>query len=188
VADDAWLGQAPPEEILAGAAVLRRTCPGDTAALVEAVNASLEHLRPWMPWAQLSASAESIGAFLAGADASWQAGTEFQYLIAEPDSRAVLGCCGLHARLEGGALEIGYWVHVEQVRRGLASAAAGALTQAALGLPGVSRVEIHCSAANIASAGVPRRLGFRLDRMEHHPPSTPGETDEFMIWVRERRV
>jgi hypothetical protein len=81
------------------------------------------------------ASVESIGAFLSGADAFWQAGNEFQYLIAEADSAAVLGGCGLHARLGdgGGALEIGYRVHVDNVRRGLASAAAGALTQAAFG-------------------------------------------------------
>jgi hypothetical protein len=38
----------------------------------------------------------------------------------EASSRAILGCCGLHACLGIGALEIGYWVHVGHVRRGLA--------------------------------------------------------------------
>jgi len=188
MAEAAWLTDAPRDELLAAPAVLVRTRLADTDALVEAVNASLEHLRPWMPWAQVAATTESIGSFLAAADASWEARTEFQYLITEAETRAILGCCGLHARRGVGALEIGYWVHVGQVGRGLASAAAGALTQAALGLPGVSRVEIHCDAANTASAGVPRRLGYRLDRIEDHSPSTPGETDAFMIWIHQRTV
>lgn len=164
---------------------LRRTSLADTDGLVEAVNASLEHLRPWMPWAQVAATTESIGGFLAGADASWEARTEFQYLItaAEANSRVVLGCCGLHARLGVGALEIGYWVHVGHVRRGLASAAAATLTRAGLQLPGVSRMEIHCDPANSASAGVPQRLGYRLDRIETRLPATSGETDALMIWI-----
>lgn len=180
----AWLA-APPEDLLAERAVLLRAHLSDAEALVDAVNASREHLRPWMPWAWVPATPESIGSFLAGADASWEGRTEFQYLIADAGSRAVLGCCGLHARIGAGALEIGYWVRVDRVRRGLASAAAGALTRAAFGLPDVERVEIHCDAANVASARVPRRLGYRLDRIENHTPTTPGETDKFMIWIHE---
>lgn len=183
--DAPWLLEAPPAELPAAAVILRRSSPADTDALVEAVNASLEHLRPWMPWAQVAATTESIGTFLAGANDSWDARIEFQYLITEPGSPTILGCCGLHARLGIGALEIGYWVHAGHVRRGLATTAARALTSAGLRLSGVSRVEIHCDAANRASAGVPRRLGYRLDRIENRPPTTPGETDDHMIWVYE---
>jgi len=186
VSEEAWATQAPSEELPAGPAVLVRTAIGDTDALVATVNASLDHLRPWMPWAQVPATTESIGTFLAGANAAWEAGTEFQYLMAEPDTRSIVGCCGLHARLGVGALEIGYWVHVDHLRRGLASSAARALTEAAFGIDAVTRLEIHCDAANTASAGVPRRLGYRLDRVEAHPPSAPGETGRLVIWVLER--
>ena len=183
MSEQAWLTEAPLAELPAASVVLRRTSRGDTDALVHAVNASLEHLRPWMPWARTAATSESIGAFLAAADATWEARTEFQYLITEPDSRTVLGCCGLHARLGSGALEIGYWVHVGHLRCGVAATAAAALTRTGLRLPGVSRIEIHCDVANSASAGVPRRLGFRLDRIERRTPFTPGETGAQMIWV-----
>lgn len=183
--DAPWLSEAPPAELPADPVILRKSSRADTDALVEAVNNSLEHLRPWMPWAQIAATTESIGSFLADANASWQARTEFQYLITEPGSPTILGCCGLHARLGIGALEIGYWVHVGHVRRGLASTAASALTSAGLRLPGVSRMEIHCDAANHASAGVPRRLGYRLERIENRPPTAPRETDAHMIWVYE---
>jgi RimJ/RimL family protein N-acetyltransferase len=56
----------------------------------------------------------------------------------------------------------------------------------ALALPGVSRAEIHCDEANTASAAIPRRLGYRLDRIEERKPEAPGESGRLMIWVRER--
>jgi RimJ/RimL family protein N-acetyltransferase len=47
----------------------------------------------------------------------------------------------------------------------------------------VRRVEIHCDEANIASAAIPRKLGYRLDRIERRMPEAPGESGRLMIWV-----
>lgn len=46
---DSWLH--PPLEVLAGWLTCRRVQMTDSDALYEAVVASSEHLRPWMPWA-----------------------------------------------------------------------------------------------------------------------------------------
>lgn len=181
----AWLDQRPPEQMDAGYFHLTRVTPDDAPALIDAVNASLSHLRPWMPWAQNPATPESIGTFLRGADLQWDGFREFQFVIREAPSGPIIGCCGLHTRLGVGALEIGYWVHVDHVGRGVATAGAGALTVAALGLRSVGRVEIHCDAANLRSAAVPAKLGYRLERTEPRPPTTPGETEDQMVWVRE---
>src|SRR5205085_1997863 len=76
---------------------------------------------------------------------------------------------GLHTRRGTGVLEIGYWVHRAWTRRGIASAAAGALTTTAFGLHGIERVEIRCDATNAASAGAPQRLGFALESIVFRP-------------------
>ena len=178
-----WLVSRPPVSTEANGLLLERALPRDNADLVEAVNDSLDHLSPWMPWAQERATTESIGAFLAQATSDWDAGTEFQYLLRRGTSSPIIGCCGLHARIGTGALEIGYWVRVGHLRQGVATAAAGALTTTALALAEVERVEIRCDAANTRSALVPPKLGYRRDRIEHRPPTTPGETDQHMIWV-----
>jgi RimJ/RimL family protein N-acetyltransferase len=47
----------------------------------------------------------------------------------------------------------------------------------------VRRVEIHCDEANTASAAIPRKLGYRLDRVIAHEPEAPGESGRRMIWV-----
>ena len=64
------------------------------------------------------------------------------------------------ARIGDGGLEIGYWVHPGFTGRGVATAAAAALTEAALALPGIDRVEIHHDILNLASGRVPAKLGY----------------------------
>lgn len=178
----------PPELLrLAGGVSLHRRSTGHTAALNAAVRANLDHLRPWLEWAAEAPSrAQTAEATRAGA-AAWDAGTDFIYLVgldARPGS--VIGSCGLHGRIGPGALEIGYWVGTEHVGRGIATTAAGALTGAALALPGIGRVEIRCDQANTASAAVPRKLGYRLDRIADTAVRAPGETGRQLVWVKER--
>ncbi|MGD0391723.1 MAG: GNAT family N-acetyltransferase [Acidimicrobiales bacterium] len=182
---DRWLTR-PSESIRAAGVTLHRARVEDLGELVDAVNASLAALRPWMPWAQVPATHRSIGEFLDQAELDWERGREFQFAIRgrrDTEPEALIGFCGLHDRIGAGGLEIGYWVRSECTGRGVATSAASALTASALGLDGVSRVEIHCDAANVRSAAVPPKLGFRLDRIEIRPPTSPGETDRHMIWV-----
>jgi RimJ/RimL family protein N-acetyltransferase len=95
----------------------------------------------------------------------------------------VVGAAGLHRRIGPRAIEIGYWVHVDHTGRGIATRVAAALTEAALALPDVDRVEIHCDRANVRSAAIPRRLGYRLERIEDDDVTAPAETGRSMVWV-----
>jgi len=189
----------PPERVVAGPLVLRRVHADDAGAIAVAVRTSLEHLRPWMPWATPDAAdLRSQLVRVAEADELWESGTGFIYvmiardtgppgpdasgMVSDPDGEFV-GTIGLHRRPADDAVEIGYWTVAAKTRRGYATAAARAMTQVALALPGARRVEIHCDEANTASAGVPRKLGYRLDRVEKHDKEAPGERGRRMIWV-----
>jgi RimJ/RimL family protein N-acetyltransferase len=175
-----------PAELIAGPRVtLRRFCAADADQLVEAVNDTLDELRPWMPWAAQPATEEGMATVLREAVSAWDEKREFSYTIASTgDGRyPLVGCCGLHDRIGAGSLEIGYWVRTGHSGHGIGTEAASMLTRAALALPGVGRVEIRCDEANARSAAIPRKLGFRLERIERRPPDTPGETDSRMIWA-----
>jgi len=177
---------APPEQIDAGMLVLRRLRMADVGAIAAAVGASLEHLRPWMPWASPEAAdPRTQRARVAEADEMWAAGTDYIYSVFTAEEGVLVGAIGLHRRVGDAGIEIGYWIAERQTRRGFATAAAEALTSVALVLPGVRRVEIHCDGANTASAAIPRKLGYRLDRVIAHEPEAPGESGRRMIWVRE---
>ena len=185
----AWPGApaaSPPAELRAGPLLLRRMRENDATGVAATVGASLAHLRPWMPWATPEAADHrNQRARIAEADDLWEAGTDYIYLILVAHDGVLAGTIGLHRRVGDGGIEIGYWIAVGHTRRGYATAAARAMTSLAFTLPGVRRVEIHCDEANVPSAGVPRKLGFRMDRIEPHDPEAPGERGQRMIWVCE---
>jgi RimJ/RimL family protein N-acetyltransferase len=176
---------APPEQVDAGLLILRRLRLADTVAIAAAVAASMDHLRPWMPWATPDAADPRTQRIrVAEADEMWAQGTDYIYSVIAAEGGVLTGEIGLHRRLSDGGAEIGYWIAEQQTRRGFGTAAAGALTAVALRLPGVTQVEIHCDEANVASAAIPRKLGYRLDRVIPHEPEAPGESGRRQIWVR----
>ena len=173
-------GNERPNELIEHAPVtLRRFRADDLDALFQAVTESLDHLRPWMPWAA-DYSRASAEEYLAGSVKGWDEGTEYNYAIMTGGT--LVGGIGLMTRFGPGGLEIGYWVHRAYTGRGLATAATAALIGQAFGLPGVDWLEIVHDELNVASGGVPRKLGFtEVERRPLDPP-TPAGTGVGVVW------
>jgi RimJ/RimL family protein N-acetyltransferase len=111
-------------------------------------------------------------------------GRDFVYGVFSRDERQVLGGSGLHTRLDARALEIGYWIHVDHINKGLATELAAALTKVAFEVHRVDRVEIHCDPNNVRSAAVPRKLGFVHEATLRRRAQTPdGKPRDSMIWT-----
>jgi RimJ/RimL family protein N-acetyltransferase len=151
----------PPYLIRTERLAIRCWDPRDAPLLKEALDTSLEHLRPWMPWAAdepkpLEEKAELLRTFRGRFDL----GEDFVYGIFTRDETEVVGGTGLHTRVGPGALEVGYWVRASRVGHGVAREATAALTAAAFRVCGVDRVEIRVDPANAASLRIPRALGF----------------------------
>jgi RimJ/RimL family protein N-acetyltransferase len=169
----------PAELIECGAVILRRCRVDDLDALLEAVASSVDHLTPWMPWAK-GYSREAQGEFLAKAEQNWADGTAYNYAITT--GGVLAGSISLMARIGPGGLEIGYWVHRAYTRRGFATTAAAALVEQAFQLPGIERVEIVHDELNVASGGIPRKLGFtQTGRRPLDPPPAAG-TGTGVVW------
>ncbi|MDQ1746157.1 MAG: hypothetical protein QOD07_420 [Frankiaceae bacterium] len=171
----------PRELTLPTGEVLRPFGPADLDQLVAVVNDNLERLRPWMPWAQQPVTAESQGEFLAGSLRNWADGTDFVYGVFAGD--AIVGGTGLHTRRGPGVLEIGYWLAAAAEGRGLVTAATRVLAEVAASYDEVAEVVICCDEANVRSAAVPRRLGFRLAGVEAVEPKAAGETGWHQVWT-----
>jgi histidinol-phosphate/aromatic aminotransferase/cobyric acid decarboxylase-like protein/RimJ/RimL family protein N-acetyltransferase len=174
----------PPEHIAAGGLLIRRWNRHDIPARQSALTASHDHLRRWLPWADPPPAHQDQQAYLRQCDQAWASGQEFSYGIFDTGTGQLLGAIALHARIGAGALEIGYWVHAHHTGNGIITRSVEALTQAALTINGIQRVEIHCDQANTASTAIPRRLGYHLDRIETRTPRTPSETGHWMIWSK----
>jgi RimJ/RimL family protein N-acetyltransferase len=172
---------------LDGGAFLRQLTVEDAAALALSVRDSLDHLRPWMPWAnEQSADRAFQRQRLVAAPAKAASGEEWQYGLFRDGVAQLLGSFGLMTRMGPGTVEIGYWLHVDAGGRGDATRAAGALTDVALATAGVSRVYICCDEANTRSAAIPQRLHFTLAETVTRAPEAPGECGRLMLWARDR--
>jgi RimJ/RimL family protein N-acetyltransferase len=148
----------PPETLSRDFVELRRWRATDGDLVFQLVTESLEHLKPWLNWASDAYSPGDAAAYAGRCETGWDTGEAFQYLILSDGKPA--GSAGLMARIGEGGLEIGYWVHPEFTGRGVATATAAALTDAALALPGIDHVEIHHDTLNLASGRVPAKLGY----------------------------
>ncbi|HLO14991.1 MAG TPA: GNAT family protein [Anaerolineales bacterium] len=141
--------------------VIRCYNPSDASLLAESVMESLEHLRPWMPWVYnepepIEEKVQRLKRFRGLFDL----GQNFVYGIFNPDDTKLLGGTGFHPRLGEHELEIGYWIHKDYVNQGLVTESTAALVKVAFELIHIHRIEIHCDPANLASAAIPRKLGF----------------------------
>jgi RimJ/RimL family protein N-acetyltransferase len=164
--------------------VIRCWDPTDAPLLAASINESLEHLRPWMPWAlhepePVEAKAQRLRRFRADFDSD----RDYIYGIFSANEKEVLGGCGLHARSGDGSRDIGYWINVRHIGNGLATETTAALTRVAFEVHRVQRIEIHCDSKNTRSAAVPRKLGFTLDATLRQRLVTPeGSLRDTMIW------
>jgi RimJ/RimL family protein N-acetyltransferase len=151
----------PPYRVETERLVIRCWEPRDAPLLKSAVDSSLEHLRPWMPWAydEPQTLPEKIE-LLRGFRGRFDLGEDYVYGIFSPRETEVLGGSGLHTRVGADAFEIGYWVTAAAAGRGYATETTAALTRVGIELAGADRIEIRVDPANEASMKVPRKVGF----------------------------
>ena len=174
----------PAYRVLTPRVCLRCWNPQDAPAIKAAVDASREHLIPWMPWARQESTLQMQIERLRQVRGAFDLGRDFEYGILSRDESQVLGSSGLHTHADERAREIGYWIHVDHTRQGYATETSAALTKVAFLIEDMDRVEIHCDPANAASAAIPRKLGYAheatLRRRSHW---ADGKVEDSMIWT-----
>lgn len=150
-----------PYEIHGLDLVLRCWQPADAPLLKDAVDSSLAHLLPWMPWAEHEPqSVEQKIDLLRGFRGKFDLGEDFVLAIFDQAQQRVLGGTGLHPRGGPNSLEVGYWVRADAVRQGVATRVVTLLARTAFDWCGVERLDVKVEPSNEASLAIPRRLGL----------------------------
>ena len=185
MASPAPLPRIPPYRIVTPRLVMRCWHPADAPLLKAAIDANIDHLVPWMPW--IANEPESLPKKiqrLRGYRASFDRDEDYTYGLLNPSESQVIGGTGLHTRRGPNALEIGYWIHRDMVRQGLATELSGVLTRVTFAFTDRDRVEIHCDPRNTASAGIPAKLGFKLESTRLRNFREPdGSWRDSHVWV-----
>jgi RimJ/RimL family protein N-acetyltransferase len=172
-----WDGPPPPYRIETERLVIRCYEGRDAQLLTEALNSSIEHLRPFMPWADdLPQSVEDSYALCRRFRAAFDSDEEYVCGFFDKSESELLGGGGLHPRTGPSGMDIGYWVRASAKRQGIAVEAAAALTHVGIEVCKADRIEIHVDPHNDASLGVPRKLGFVEEAtLRRRLPSRVGE-------------
>lgn len=183
--DTGHAARCPAYRVETERAVVRCWRPADAGILLHALTRSIDHLREWMPWAKDEPTdLEEKIALLRRWRAEFDLDSDYTYGIFSANEEEVWGGTGLHKRLAGNALEIGYWIRADLINRGLATEIAAALTKVAFTVNKVDRVEIHCDPANVRSAAIPRKLGFTQEALLRRRAAGPdGSPTDTMIWT-----
>jgi RimJ/RimL family protein N-acetyltransferase len=165
--------------------VVRCWEPNDAPLLKEAVDSSLDELRPWLPWALNEPQTVEVKVqLLRRFRAQFDLGEDFVYGLFSRDESEVVGGSGFHRRVGEGAFEIGYWIRSSRAGQGLATEATAALTRIGFEVCEVDRIEIHCEPENERSLRIPRKLGYaeeaRLRRRLY--PAPGGEPRDVVVF------
>jgi RimJ/RimL family protein N-acetyltransferase len=166
--------KTPPYRIETERLVIRCYEPEDAPLLKAAVDSSIEHLLPWMPWARFEPqSVEDKMELCRMFRGQFDLDQNYVYGIFSRDETEQLGGSGFHKRANEGSLEIGYWVAASAIGRGIATEVTAVQTRAGFELAGLDRIDIQVDPANDRSLAIPRKLGFTEEgrlrrRLEAH--------------------
>jgi len=164
-----------PEQIETERLMIRTARPGDGAVFNAAIDASLEHLAPWLGWVTPPPTAEQSEESCRHAYERFLRNEDLMALVFRKECGSLVGGTGLHdADWVVRKFEIGYWGHVASGRQGYITEAVRALTDHALEKLGANRVFLTTDDRNTGSWRVAERAGFTLEgilRNERHNPA-----------------
>lgn len=159
--------------------------PSDALKMHVAITSSLEHLRPWIPWArQEPKEQEWMENFVRMFRGQFDLGQDAVYGIFDKSEAEQIGGTGLHNRIGKDAREIGYWINVKYINRGYATEAVRALIKIGFEIEKLSRLEIRCAPDNVPSRRIPQRLGFRHETtLKNNSTDVDGKPADTMVWA-----
>lgn len=177
----------PPYRIETERLVIRCYEPADAPLLKESVDASIDHLRPFMPWARFEPQTVEEKVGLIRTFRGWfDADENYIYGVFARDESKQVGGTGLHQRGGPGSLEIGYWVRADAIRQGIATEVTAVLTRVGIELCGAQRIDLQIEPGNDASLGVANKLGFVHEgtlRRRLEPADGDGPRRDSMIFT-----
>jgi len=153
--------RGPAYRIVTERLVIRCWEPGDAVSLKLAVDASLPHLRPWVPWAAAEPTQlDQKVAWLRKSRGEFDLGLDYAFGVFSADESELIGGAGLHLRQGLNVREIGYWVASAHGQRGYATEVARALTRVGFEVDAASRIELRMWPENRRSRKIAEVLGY----------------------------
>lgn len=152
----------------------------DAPALAAAVQASLDDLRRWLPWAREAYGPEDARAWIEDRRQAWDEGEAYSFAVVQPsgegpeepdgardggpDDTGFLGGVGINRiDRQNRVGNVGYWVRTRATGRGVATTAVRLAARIGFEQAGLRRLEFFVSVENEASQRVAEKVGARRE-------------------------
>lgn len=146
--------------------IVRAYQNGDGADLHAAIQRSLDHLMPWMPWvnpAQTPAQSEVYGRNM---QAQWIQRKDFVFQIRRKSDGHFIGALGLHEpNWAAQSFTMGWWTTSDGAGQGFATEAATAVLEFGFTHLQAKRIWAGCDVDNTASERVMQKLGMQREAL-----------------------
>jgi RimJ/RimL family protein N-acetyltransferase len=150
-----------PMPILTPRLMIRPRQVGEGKIVCQAIEESMDSLKPWMPFAQLPQTSDDLEEHCRKSLAEFVLRTNFTLSIYTRDGKDFIGSTGIHRpNWDVRSFHIGYWICKKFEGKGMITESTNALTRYAFEVLRAKRVEIRCDSDNLRSLSVMKRLGF----------------------------
>ena len=175
----------PAYKLITKRLLIRCYEPQDAYLLKNAIDESLDHFLPWLPWAEnepeeINKKIQRLRRFRADFDLD----KNYVYGIFPPDESILIGTIANKKTIGKKAREIGYWINKRCINNGYATEATSAITKVAFEVDEVERVEIHCANKNKKSSAIPKKLRFKREAIiRRNDKEENGDRKKDEIWI-----
>ncbi|PGZ74161.1 GNAT family N-acetyltransferase [Bacillus sp. AFS029637] len=153
-----------PSEFYTERLFIRMPKPGDGKVVYDAIQASMQELKPWMVFAQKEQTAEEIEESIRKSHIQFLQREDLRLLVFSKETGEFIASSGLHRiNWDIPQFEIGYWIDSRFSGKGYMVEAAKGITDYAFSELKANRVEIRCDSLNKKSRAIPEKLGFKLE-------------------------
>jgi ribosomal-protein-serine acetyltransferase len=134
-------------------------------AVFAVVDQNRQYLREWLPWLDVSVSADDTRSFIKKSLGEFANG---EGLVAGIwDNGQVIGAISYNfIDRQNRVAHIGYWLAAGHQGRGVMTRACRAMVDYAFSELGLNRIEIRCATGNTKSCAIPQRLGFKQEGVQ----------------------
>lgn len=153
----------------------------DASSMFVASERNREHLRPWMPWIEVTNGVKDTLIFVKSALAEHEKGNGYPFVIV--DGERVIGTIGHHHHNpRDHEIYIGYWLDSEYLGRGIMTRACRRLIDITFGEMTIHRIVIQANVENVASRKVAERLGFTFEGVGREAELVNGEYRDLAVY------
>lgn len=153
-----------PTEFSTERLLIRMPMPGDGKVVYDAIVASINELKPWMPFAHMDQSQQDLEVNIRQAYIKFIKRKDLRLHVFLKDTGEFIASSGLHRiNWDIPKFEIGYWIDTRYSGKGYITEAVKGIVDFAFNELKARRLEIRCDPLNEKSRRVPERLGFTLE-------------------------